>query len=321
MLYRNLKRLARRPLGALALFALRWSGRSRGAALIYHRLSVESWNPERELVPQHGKDLFEAQLRYLRRWCRVVPATGLTAAVAGRRRGQRIPVAITFDDDLSSHRALAAPILGSLGLPATFFVTGATLSGPHAFWWEHLQTAVDRGHSVETLVPPPALATAREGSPGIREVAGAIEAMLPAERAAVAESLRSLVGPDSAESGLRAQDLRQIADAGFEIGFHTLRHDRLTLLQGSDLDHALSDGREAIEAVIGTTVTTIAYPHGRADEGIAVRAREAGYRFGFTGRWEPVRPQADPLLLGRFEPSFDSVGELAIQLTRLLRFA
>jgi hypothetical protein len=51
---------------------------------------------------------------------------------------------------------------------------------------------------------------------------------------------------------------------------------------------------------------------------VAFAAKAAGFQFGFSGQDEPVSPEADPLLLGRLSPSYDSVGELAFSIARTL---
>jgi peptidoglycan/xylan/chitin deacetylase (PgdA/CDA1 family) len=117
-----------------------------------------------------------------------------------------------------------------------------------------------------------------------------------------------------------------LSRAGFEIGFHTRRHDRLPDLPDAALQVALESGRDAIADAAGADPRLIAYPHGRADERVAAAARGAGYSFGFSDRPEPVRPASDPLLLGRLVPSPYSVRHFASQLAKtslglLTRFA
>ena len=70
-------------------------------------------------------------------------AADILGAIRSRRRGERFPVAITFDDDLPEHVHEALPALRAAGVKATFFLNGASLDAPHAFWWEDLQRAVD----------------------------------------------------------------------------------------------------------------------------------------------------------------------------------
>lgn len=297
--------LAAAAAGALAL-AARLSARRAGLVLVYHALAERGGDPGHELVPPHGLALFEAQLRHLRARYRLVPAKDILAAAAARRRGQRFPVAITFDDDLASHVRLAGPVLQRAGAPATFFLCGASLERPFSFWWERLQRAVDRG-----LDPP------LEGT-GVHQLAERIEAMGPQERDAVATQLAAELGPDPEDAGLRASDVRALVAAGFDVGFHTLRHDRLVTLPDDDLARAMTEGRAALEATLGRPLSLIAYPHGKADHRVARAARNAGFQLGFTGVPEPVVPGGDPLLFGRVVPAHGSVGALAVQLVRTL---
>jgi peptidoglycan/xylan/chitin deacetylase (PgdA/CDA1 family) len=299
--------------GYLCAHALRLSGRRVGAALVYHRVGSVSGDPRRELVPAHGARLFERQLRHLKAGYRVVPASELFAAVASRRRGQRIPVAITFDDDLPSHRRDALPVLDRLGLPATFFLSGASLERPFAFWWERLQRAFDQGIDVRRAMPA---SVGRER--GIHDLGIALRSAAPGERQAAADWFLAELGPDPPDAGIRADDVRALVAAGFEIGFHTRRHDPLVGLDDQALARALLDGRAELEAIVAQELGTVAYPHGTADERVASVAAASGYTFGFTAAWGPVRPKDNPMLMARVEPPFTSAGHFALRLVRTL---
>jgi peptidoglycan/xylan/chitin deacetylase (PgdA/CDA1 family) len=303
----SLHSLARLAIAPVVRFALRLSGRRAGLVLVFHAVAERHGDPARELVPPHSVALFERQLRHLRAHYRLVRAVELVPAVAGRKRGQRFPIAITFDDDLASHVELAAPILSRSGVPATFFLCGASLDRPFSFWWQRLQRAVDVG-----LELPPEQA-------GIHAVASRIESMSPEERSAVADRLGEDLGQDPEDAGLRREQVQELVAAGFDIGFHTLCHDRLPDLGDGALERAMADGRAALEAAAGGPLTMIAYPHGKADERVASTAELAGFRLGFTGRYEPVLVASNPLLLGRIEPSFTSVADFALQLVGALR--
>jgi peptidoglycan/xylan/chitin deacetylase (PgdA/CDA1 family) len=111
--------------------------------------------------------------------------------------------------------------------------------------------------------------------------------------------------------------LRALADAGFEIGFHTLRHDYLPPLDDGRLERALSDGRARVATTAGAQPAVIAYPHGGADARVADAARAAGYRFGFTGAPRGLDPSTDRLLIGRLE-TFASGGRFAMAVLRAL---
>lgn len=294
--------------------AVRPSGARAGVALVYHRVGDPPGVLSRELVPALGSRLFADQVRYLSARYRVVPASGLAEAASERRAGEPFPVAITFDDDLRSHVETAAPILARAGAPATFFLTGACLRGPHRFWWERLQEACDRDLDLGPL---------GIGGPGahVHEVGRAIEA-LPARRIDELDTaLGLLVGPDPEDAGLRADDVAALAADGFEIGFHTRRHYPLPGLTAAGLDAAMAEGLAELEEAAGGRLTTIAYPHGRADGRVAAAARAAGFGAGFTGAPGPVTAESDPLLLCRLSPSYTSVGELAVDVALAVRSA
>jgi peptidoglycan/xylan/chitin deacetylase (PgdA/CDA1 family) len=293
------------PLAAALERSARLSSRQAGIALVYHRVGSPPGDSERELLPALGASLFSAQLRHVTSRYRIVAASELMRAARERRRGERFPLAITFDDDLGSHVDVAAPLLRSAGATATFFLTGASLSGPQAFWWERLQAAVDRGLDLSSL----GLRT--NASASIHEVGRAIESLPPGDRDRVDAELTALVGRQAFDRGLQVHDIERLAASGFEIGFHTRRHDRLPPLEPQELERAMREGRDERERPLARRLSSISYPHGRADTNVARAARSAGFEVGFTGRPEPVTPPANSLLLGRLSPSYDSVGELA----------
>jgi peptidoglycan/xylan/chitin deacetylase (PgdA/CDA1 family) len=108
--------------------------------------------------------------------------------------------------------------------------------------------------------------------------------------------------------------LKALAEAGFEIGFHTRRHDLLPQLSDELLAAAMTDGRREVAAAAGREVTVISYPHGAADERVAAAARTAGYRLGFTAARQAARPTDDPHLVGRVGPTIRSSGRGALQI-------
>lgn len=301
-------RLVGLPISAVLLRLAASSRGGVGVSLVYHRVGDPPGDPRRELVPAMGIRLFAAQVQHLRRRYRVVAASELLSAVRGRRRGDAFPVAITFDDDLQAHADVAAPILSAAGVTGTFFLCGASLRAPHAFWWERLQAAVDEGLDLQPLG-----FDARRRS-AIHELGRSIEALAPAERRGVERRLGEITGPDSPDAGLRAEAVGRLLAAGCEVGFHTRRHDALPPLTDAELADAFEDGRGELEDVVGNRLTVISYPHGQADFRVALAARTAGFTTGFTGSQDVVRPDSEPLLLGRLSPSYRSVGEFAFDL-------
>ena len=314
----RIRALGRSRAGWLARYArLRLSGLRAGLVLVYHRLDEPAGDAQRDLLPALAPALFERQLGHLTARYQVVPSAELPAAAAGRRRGGEFPVAITFDDDLSSHLQKAAPALRRAALPATFFLSGASLDQPFRFWWERLQVAADQGVDLPSLVGG-ALQPTSEGLHGFAE---AMRSVPPEVRTEAAEALAERIGPDPHDAGLRREGVASLAAAGFEVGFHTLRHDLLTALDDAALESAMHDGCEALEQAAGRRLTAIAYPHGKADVRVAHAAAAFGYERGFTGVPEAVAPGSDPLLLPRIEVVQTTIDDFARQLLRALERA
>ena len=306
------------PLAPVVARLLRLSSRRQGIAVVYHGLSARGGDPELELVAPHATDVFERQVRHLARTYRVVPAAELRRAAAERRRGARFPAAITFDDDLASHVELALPILRRLGVSATFCLTGATLSGPHSFWWQRLQQALDAEPSrlPDLFDALGARRTADTDPRAIHELARLVEALDVRSREAFASTLPD--APASADVGISPGGVHALASAGMAIGLHTRRHDPLPPLADDALAVAFTQGRDELELAAGQRLVVVAYPHGRADRRVAGVARAAGFTAGYTGAPVPVHAADDPLLLGRITPSHRSGRHLAVQIVVVL---
>lgn len=314
----------REPARFALAFVLRWRARlssaAAGVVLVYHGVGGQAVDDSNtEIVPRVPATAFRRQLRHLRRRYRVVPAARIVDAARIRRRGQPLPVAITFDDDLASHVRDALPALRAEGLTATFFLSGCSLREPHPFWWEDLQAAIDGrlvGSDALAPVPEEHVRAALEREPkAIRWVASAIERLEPAQRGEVAAALRAAVGEGAVEPGLRAPEVRALVDGGCDVGFHTLRHDALPALADGDLEWAMRDGREALAAAAGAQLDLIAYPHGKADARVARAAGAANFSYGFTTVRRLVRHDTDAHLVPRIVPAL-SAGALALRLAR-----
>ena len=210
------------------MLALRLTGRKAGIAVMYHSVDHRFGDPGRELVPPHEAGLFEAQIRFLAKHYRVVPAVDLQTAVRARTRGQRFPVAITFDDDLACHESISLPILRRAGVSATFFLSGASLDRPFSFHFERLQRAYDAGASDLSGVVSGAPSAA--GRSSVHTLALAMVEMPPEELDSAAERLLAVAGPDPETAGIRREAVRALSDSGMTVGFHTLRHDALSLI-------------------------------------------------------------------------------------------
>lgn len=293
-----------------------------GGVLVYHRVAHQPGDPRFELVPALATRTFEAQLLHLRSRYQLVPPSRLIEAATERRSRDRFPLAITFDDDLPSHVDVVAPTLLRSGVPAAFFLCGASIDTPRSFWWQDLQTIVDR-HRDNAIplrlrsLPELDFGPAVRGTPwAIHHAAELIERLPAEQRDAVAAELHTHAG--QSDHGLSADDIEALAVGGFEIGFHTWRHHPLPTLDDGALRAAMYDGRDRLGAFVGRRLTMIAYPHGKADSRVSAMARVAGYELGFTTAPTAVGAGSDALMIGRIDVSAVSLRECSRRIVSVL---
>ncbi|HZP84846.1 MAG TPA: polysaccharide deacetylase family protein [Chthonomonadaceae bacterium] len=86
------------------------------------------------------------------------------------------------------------------------------------------------------------------------------------------------------EGYLNLDDLKQIADAGHEIGSHSLSHPHLENLTAPECQRQVAESKTWLEEKLGTPVESFAYPYGFAQgaDWVAEAVRKAGYRSART---------------------------------------
>lgn len=91
-------------------------------------------------------------------------------------------------------------------------------------------------------------------------------------------------------------DLRALADAGWEVGSHTCSHPHLTKLDDAALERELAGSREVLERELAAPCPAIAYPYGDVDDRVVAATGRAGYRGGaaLPARWHERRPLEEP---------------------------
>jgi peptidoglycan/xylan/chitin deacetylase (PgdA/CDA1 family) len=75
-------------------------------------------------------------------------------------------------------------------------------------------------------------------------------------------------------------DLRGLADAGWEIGSHTCSHPHLTTLDPASLKRELNESKSVCSERLGRECRSIAYPYGDINPMVIAAAADAGYETG-----------------------------------------
>jgi len=107
-------------------------------------------------------------------------------------------------------------------------------------------------------------------------------------------------------SGLRRRHLltldqvREMQRHGVEFGSHTLTHPYLPDVSDADLRREVGESKRRLEDMLGTEVTSFAYPFGGIDQRVRAAVADAGYDTAFTTH-PGVNWWSDPLCLKRAE--------------------
>src|SRR5262245_51019544 len=226
--------------GAGAFAPFRWASRGQALILTYHRFS------EREGEVSISARAFEEQTRYLTAHYTLVPLSRLAGCLGKREAPQRL-AAITIDDGYRDAYEIAFPILRKHRAPATIFAVTEFVEGRTWLWTDKPRylTALAEPQSIEIGIEGHTLRLELNGAASRAVAAGLINAALKplAEEArdALIDGLALKLGvkipdrPPAEYGAINWRQAREMADAGVEIGSHTLTHPILTGLSADRL--------------------------------------------------------------------------------------
>lgn len=115
---------------------------------------------------------------------------------------------------------------------------------------------------------------------------------------------------DQQEAMMSRAQVRELADAGFEIGSHTATHPRLTELTDDELVREIVDSKKALEDVIGKQVTTFSYPYGNYDARVVRAVIEAGYSTAVSTRLGAITEGVSAFEIPRANIRWNTFGPL-----------
>ena len=300
--------------------------RQRGTIiLMYH--SVPDAEARPWVDPRNSTDpgVFERQMNFLAAHRRVVSLSALAAELEDGRSLEPGSVVLTFDDGYRDNYTVAAPILASLGLPATFFLATGYVERGDPQWVDDLYSLYHArtAHALH-LDAACELSLARDPldhmSFDLRvqhdvdaSHARLSELLLEADfhqrrhlLAAVRSQLRPAVAPPRLTMNWEEVRALQAMHAGFHIGAHTRDHLSLPSRSpgriGLELTRCIDDVREQT----GVAPVFLSFPYGRWSGSVR---RLVSARFRAAVVTEPpalVGGDADRFALPRIAPPDDA---------------
>lgn len=214
-------------------------------------------------------DEFDFCLRFFKQHYQLVSLDQVRRAAEG---GEKLPdhaLLISFDDGWRDNVAYAQPLLAKHGMRATLFVNADAMRQAGLRWWQ--DALVEVAHA-----RPEALAQlSTQGD--FYSAARALLARPLNERCAALQAWLSY-RPQTRQM-LDEAELAALDPAVWDVGAHGLTHVPMTHVE--DRDAELSGAAQLLAEYCGQAVEALAFPHGRYDEDILLRARK-NYRLIFS---------------------------------------
>lgn len=255
---------------------------------------------------------FEQICDWLRSWFKVLP---LRDAVQKLFAGQ-LParaLAITFDDGYADNLTCAAPVLAARHMPCTFFVASGYLDGG-CMWNDVVIEAVRAAQGpvldlrgVAAVDGDHTLADAASRRALAERLIGRMKYLSFDERTACAREVARRARLDVPTDLMMTSDqLRDLAQPGFDIGGHTVWHPILPTLSEAAARKEIVTGRRHLQEITGQEVALFAYPNGKPgsdyNEGTIALVREAAFEAAVSTAWGAARKASARFELPRFTP-------------------
>jgi peptidoglycan/xylan/chitin deacetylase (PgdA/CDA1 family) len=286
--------------------------------MTYHRV-LES--PDALIPGQVDARTFAAHLGVLRRFFNVLPLRIALEELWQDNLPARA-VAITFDDGYRDNYTVAAPLLTSHGLSATFFLATGYLDGG-CMWNDVVIESIRRTRVPHLALAPLGLEDASLES--LEAKRAATEGLLKAlkyrpieERASLAKEIaRRCEIEVPSDLMMTKREAAALLAEGMDLGAHTVSHPILSRLPDADAAEEIQRGKRELEGITGRSVDLFAYPNGRPmtdfDRRHIDMVERAGFRAAFSTQTGLAERASDRYSLPRTAPWDRHGAKLAVR--------
>ncbi len=293
--------------------------RGRLSVLIFHRVLPQ---PDPIFPGEVDAATFDAICGWMQSWCNVLPLDLAARQLQDGTLPERA-VAISFDDGYADNRTQAQPILARHGLPASFFIATDFLDGGRM--WNDTVIESVRGCrapqlDLRSIARPDGSGADGSGNLGLHSIAspadkrsaigdliGQIKYLPVAQRHALTLQIADCaeVAPPT-DLMMTSQQVRELRQAGMQIGAHTRTHPILATLSADAARAEIAESRWCLEQLLGERVGLFAYPNGKPGTDYSPETvhivRDLGFDAAVSTTWGASRSGTDVFQIPRFTP-------------------
>lgn len=324
-------------------------GQKKAAILMYHQVCERKSDPWDLAV---RPEIFESQLRHLKKKFDVVPLKELVYCLSKKKLGRNM-VAITFDDGFADNYSHAVPLLEWYNLPATFYLATQPLKHRSYYWWDCLQEIIFQSKHLPIHLELSlgsysfAYQFRKTSSLNTRHVAQInnwrygmtipneridlyvklwerIKPLAPDHQFRALEKLRSWAGVEyySCRNGstMEIYQLLKVTRNGlFSIGAHTVNHTMLGAQDENVQRFEIEESKRMIETFLGKQIDGFAYPYGNYNGVTKSLLKNAGFQYAVSTEEKAVTYDADLFELPRIQVKNWSADQFLFNVQQILQ--
>jgi peptidoglycan/xylan/chitin deacetylase (PgdA/CDA1 family) len=274
----------------------------RAVVLMYHEVA-EDWQGIKAWTVVKKSHFYE-QMVYLNENFRILGIPELFDLMQSGSMGTGRYAAVTFDDGYAGNKAVVVPIVESLGIPITIFVSTQAVQTQERYWYDRIILSLQRA-DLEFEITLEEFGQHRHlfqqgqtGEDRWERIQDLLEDLkrLPVEwrnRAVDLILSQRKFDDEGTPPGLLPLTSAEVGELGqsglVTLGAHSHCHNILTQLDDDDLRRTVRLSKSLIESWSGKKIKYFAYPNGNYNEKVKRVLQEEGFAGGLTtmpGRWK-----------------------------------
>jgi peptidoglycan/xylan/chitin deacetylase (PgdA/CDA1 family) len=260
--------------------------------LMYHELAEDADNIEAWTVV--SKNNFLMQMEYLQSKFNILSLADAFKHMEDPQSFLKPAAVITFDDGYAGNKRTLLPIIKSINIPVTIFVSTRAVQEQIVYWYDKLINALPGDEIITISLKHIALNdycinkfNGQENWSEIERLLTDLKTLQPIIREAVVDDI--LIQTHACKSHaanmapLTIKDVQELADCPLvTIGAHSHCHNILTQLNEHDVKNSVQMSKQLLESWIRRPVHYFSYPNGNYNTTVINSIKEAGLQCGLT---------------------------------------
>jgi peptidoglycan/xylan/chitin deacetylase (PgdA/CDA1 family) len=277
--------------------------------LMYHEVAPDDHDIEAWTVVKQSD--FVKQMNYLRTMFKVVSLGEALRLMEHVDDIQEPTVVITFDDGYSGNKRIVLPIIKSMNIPVTIFVSTRAVQDQIVYWYDRLIHALQNDRVINIDLRHISLNTycinrvkGAENWAEIQRLLTDLKTLQPTLREITVKNLEdehnSLGAVFYHLAPLTIDDVRESAGCPLvTIGAHSHCHNILTQLSDEETAKSILTSKTILESWIDRPVTSFAYPNGNYNDMVVKSLRECGFKCSLTTVARPWKKEESNFTIPR----------------------